>query len=104
MSKLELWLGLVELKPIDRKAYGAAGAYTNIVTWASNAQGFREKVEIIAAEIGMYVGEIEDVESVASRSQKSTLTEMIEDMVKRAEPNPDAIIYGTFHTYPFDPA
>jgi hypothetical protein len=32
------------------------------------------------------------------------MTEEIDDMVQRAESNPDAIIYGTFFTYPFDEA
>jgi hypothetical protein len=30
------------------------------------------------------------------------MTKEIDDMVLRAELNPDAIIYGAFHTYPFD--
>jgi hypothetical protein len=49
MQQLELWLGLVELKPLDRKAYGAAGAFTNIVTWANDLEGFRRKADVIAA-------------------------------------------------------
>jgi hypothetical protein len=45
---------VVELKPVNRQAYGAAGAFTTVLL--------------------------------------------------QAEANPNAIIYGTFYTYPFDEA
>jgi hypothetical protein len=98
----ELWIGLVELRPLDRKAYGAAGAFTNIVTWASDPQGFRCKAEVIAATLNMFVVDIEGAEPLARRTEKRSMTEEIEDMVSRAEYNPDAIVYGTFHQYLFD--
>ena len=37
----ELWIGVVEVKPLNRQSYGAAGAFTNIVTWARNIEEFR---------------------------------------------------------------
>jgi hypothetical protein len=30
------------------------------------------------------------------------MTEEIGEMVLRAESNPDPMVYGTFHAYPFD--
>jgi hypothetical protein len=33
-----------------------------------------------------------------------SVTEEVDDMLLRAESNPNAIIYGTFHRYPFDEA
>ena len=104
MQRLELWIGLVELKPLNREAYGAAGAFTNIVTWACDVEGFRKKVEIIAAKIDMYVADVEDAEPLTQRTKNWTVTEEIEDMIFRAESNPNAIVHGTFHTYPFDQA
>ena len=101
---MELWIGLVELKPLNRQAYGAAGAFTNIVTWARNLDEFRKKTEIIAAKLNMYVASVEEVEPLAQRINNSGLTEEVEDMALRAESNPNAIIYGTFHRYPFDEA
>jgi len=62
MRQLELWTGLVDLKPLDRKAYGDAGAFTNIVTWANSAEGFRRKAEEIAAALDMSAANIEDAE------------------------------------------
>jgi hypothetical protein len=103
-SQPEIWIGLVEFKPFDRKAHGAAGAFTNIVTWACDATEFRRNVEIIAAKMDFYVAGIEDAGPFAERTKQSTVSEEIEDMVLRAESNPNAIIYGTFHQYPFDGA
>jgi hypothetical protein len=100
----ELWIGLVELKPLDRQAYGAAGAFTNIVTWANDETGFRRKAEMIAAALEMFVLEVEGAEPLAERTQKWGMTDEIDEMVLRAECNPDAIVYGTFHRYPFDQA
>jgi hypothetical protein len=104
MQQPELWIGLVEVKPLDRKAYGAAGAFTYIVTWACDIEGFRKKAETIAATLEMFVADIEGAEPLAERIKASALTEEIEDMVLRAESNPNAIVYGTFHRYPFDEA
>jgi len=52
----------------------------------------------------MYVADVEEAEPLTQRTKNWTLTEEIEDMVFRAESNPNAIVYGTFHTYPFDQA
>jgi hypothetical protein len=103
-AHLALWIGLVELKPLNREAYGAAGAFTNIVTWACNIEGFCKKATTIAATLDMFVVDVEGAEPLTQRTQDWTLTEEIEDMVRRAESNPNAIIYGTFHDYPFDEA
>jgi len=102
--QLELWIGLVELKPLDRKAFGAAGAYTNIVTWAKDVQGYRQKAEEIAETLNMFVADIEGAEPLAERTEKWSMTDEIVDMVQRAEFNPNAVVYGSFYTYPFDEA
>ncbi len=100
MGQLELWIGLVELRPHDRRAYGAAGAFTNIITWASDQESFRQKAEIIASTLDMFVVDVEGAEPVAERAEKWSMTEETDDMIQRAEVNPDAIVYGTFHRYP----
>ena len=56
---LELWIGVVELKPLNRQTYGAAGAFTNIVTWADNPGAFRRKAELVSAAIEMYVADVQ---------------------------------------------
>jgi hypothetical protein len=104
MRSVELWIGVVELKPLNREAYGAAGAFTNIVTWARDVEESRAKSEVIAGTLSMYVMGVEEAEPLADRTKKCQLTEEVADMVFRAESNPNAIIYGTFHQYPFDEA
>ena len=52
----------------------------------------------------MFVADIEVPEPLAERMNKVTLNEETEDMVFRAEGNPNAIVYGTFHRYRFDEA
>jgi len=96
----KLWIGLVELKPLNPEAFGAAGAFTNIVTWAGDPVEFRKKAETIAATMNLYVADVEGEEPFAERTRKHSVSEEIEDMAERAESNPNAIIYGTFHRYP----
>jgi hypothetical protein len=74
------------------------------VTWACDIEGFRQNAQTIAATLDMFVADIEGAEPRADRTKAWTLTEEIEDLVLRAESNPNAIIYGTFHRYPFDEA
>jgi hypothetical protein len=105
MPKLpELWIGLVEVRPLDRDAYGAAGAFTNIITWASDAAEFRRKAETIAATLDLYVLDIEGEEPLTQRTKTWTPGDEVEDMIQRAETNPNAIVYGTFHRYRVDQA
>ncbi len=90
------------MKPLDRAEYGAAGAFTNIVTWARDTNEFRTKADLIAATLNMYVIQVENAAPVGDDSEQ--WSEALEDMVRRAESNPNAIIYGTFHRYPHDEA
>jgi hypothetical protein len=58
---------LSNLKPLNRQTYGDVGAFTNIVTWASDFEGFRQKASVVAASIDMYVMNIENAEPLAER-------------------------------------
>ena len=100
----ELWIGLVHLKPLDRKAHDFAGAYTNVIAWAECVEGFERKAAEIAAELGFYVVEVEDAEPMKQRFADGSMPEEMEEMAMRAERGPDAIVYDTFHCYPFDDA
>ena len=104
VSQSQLWIGMVELKPVKRPESGPAGAFTNIVTWAVDKDSFRAKAEVIAAKLDRYVVEIENPEPLTSRFRNGGMDEEIEDMVRRAEANPNAIVYGTFHNYRRDEA
>lgn len=100
MRKPELWIGLVELRPL-KKGHGSP-AFTNILTWASDSESFRAKADTIAAKLNMYVIGVEGEEPLAARRECSELTEEVEDMLARASSNPNAIVYGTFHAFPDD--
>ena|SRR4029077_11008056 len=98
----ELWIGLVEARPLDREAYEAAGTFTYIVTWACNAAEFRTKADTIIATLDLYVIGVEAEEPLAQWIEKRTPSEEIEHMIQRAEFNPNAIVWGTFHRYRVD--
>ena len=103
-ADLELWIGLVELRPFDKKAYGAAGSFTSIITWASNVVQFRQKAETIASTLGLFVVDVEYAEPYLERLQAHEVSEDVEGMASRAKGNPNAIVYGTFHRYRQDEA
>jgi hypothetical protein len=108
-KKKQLWIGLVEVRPLagNNEILGdAKGAFVNIVTWASNDEEYRRNAELIASKLGLFVSEIENPEPLRVRRMKTTggLGQEIEDMISRAEDNPNAIIYGTFHTFEKDDA
>jgi|SRR6185312_13825650 len=100
----ELWIGLVEMRPRDRKAYGAAGAFVDILTWASNASEYRVKAETIAATLDLYVVGVQKEQPLSERLVNVTPSEELEDMISRAESNPNAIVWGTFYRWNFDTA
>lgn len=100
----ELWIGLVEMRPLDKKAYGAAGAFVDILTWACTASEYRAKAETIAGTLDLYVVGVEKEQPLSERLLNVTPSAELEDMISRAENNPNAIIWGTFHTWNFDTA
>ena len=105
-ERKQLWIGLVEvraLKPTEVLG-DAKGAFVNLVTWAADAGQFKSNAELVLGKLGLFVVEIENPEPVSTRRKKAGFEEEIEDMIARAENNPNAIIYGTFHTWKRDTA
>lgn len=101
-----MWTGLVEVRALSHSDLlgKAVGAFTHIVTWASDAGEFRRKAETLANHLGLFVVSIENEEPVELRKRRTGVGEALEDLILRAESNPDAILYATFHTYRFDEA
>lgn len=102
----ELWVGLVEVRGLKGcEVLGKAkGAFVYIITWASDATQFKCNAELVLSKLGLFVVEIESPEPVSAKRKTTHLEDEIEDMVARAQHNPKAIIYGTFHTWRRDTA
>jgi hypothetical protein len=104
----QLWIGITEVRPSSAKPNEtighAKGAFVNIVTWASDAPEFKRNAELILDALGLIVVDVQNPEPVVVRRSKAEFDEAIKDMIDRAKSNPNAIIYGTFHTYKNDDA
>lgn len=74
----------------------------DILTWASDASEYRQKAETIAATLDLFVIGVEKEEPLSLRLANLTPSEELEDMISRAEGNPNAIIWGTFYRWDFD--
>lgn len=112
MSKRELWCGLVHLKPIVPRDWSGfdggenkrhAGAYSHIITWASNPEEFRANAKKVAADCKLYVVDVENEEPLSNRDP-SEFDEELDEIRVRAESNPNAIIFAKFFTYPHEDA
>lgn len=105
-----LWIGLVEVRALGSGSQildDTKGAFVNIITWASDAEEYERKARLVIGHLGgLFLSEVIDPEPVDMRRTKKNcdFEEEIEDMILRAEGNPNAIIYGTFHTFEKDDA
>jgi hypothetical protein len=99
------WRGLVEIRRLPQSDLlrDSVGAFTWIVTWASTAAEFRSQADRLAASLGLYVFGVEGEHPVANDAP-CAVNEQVADLIERAEQNPSAILYGTFHTYRSDDA
>src|SRR5215469_14611454 len=107
MKSKELWIGLVEVRPLEgcEVLDHAKGAFVNMVTWASNASEFKQKAQLVFGELRLFLAGIETAEPVEVRRQREgDFEESIEDIISRADNNPHAIIYSTFHLFERDNA
>jgi hypothetical protein len=103
----QLWIGLAEVRPSEGcdVLEGAKGAFVNIVTWAEDADEFKRNAELVLGELRLFVVDVERPEPVeVRRRREGDFEDVIEDMIDRAEDNPNAIIFGTFHLWEKDDA
>jgi hypothetical protein len=106
----QLWIGLAEIRPLSggsEMLEGTKGAFVNIITWASNAEEFRSNAEMVIGNLGgLFIAEVISPEPVDLRRNNSNgnFDEEMEEMISRAEANPNAIMYGTFHLFERDDA
>jgi hypothetical protein len=94
----EVWIGTIEInyfhpdKPDIRK-----NAFTVVTTWASNAEEFAAKCNRILEDYGW---KLIRVERAAPAPLDGDYSDEVTDMLERTRSNPNATIYGTFHSYP----
>jgi hypothetical protein len=93
-----IWIGTIEISWSDEKTPDVfRPAFTVVTTWATNAERFRDNCIRMLESYGWRLLGIEQANPVPEDGEFS---EEVEDMLERTRINPNAIIYGTFHTYP----
>jgi hypothetical protein len=110
MNTKQLWIGTVEVRPLKEKSEilgESSGAFVNIVTWACDSDEYSRNVELVIGHLGgLFISEIINQEPIETRRARISgkFSDDIEDMISRAQDNPNAIIYGTFHMFEKDDA
>ena len=102
----QLWIGKVEVRPLKGSTVlgDAVGAFVNLVTWSRDPEEYRRNAALVLEELGLFIVEVENPEPVSVRRKKAVFEDSVVDMIDRAEGNPSAIIYGTFHKWENDTA
>ena len=96
--RLEIWIGTIEISyfnwdsPDIRK-----NAFTVVTTWASNVEEFTEKCSRMLEGYGW---QLIGIEKAIPAPPDRDFSDEVNDMLERTRSNPNAIIYGTFYTYP----
>jgi hypothetical protein len=96
----ELWTGRVEVLT-PPTSFGDTRAFTNVVTWAGNAQEFKDQVSSVFEEYGWSLIGIEECNPV---STQESFDEEIIEAVAKAKEIPKACVYTTFYYFPSKPA
>jgi hypothetical protein len=98
VTQPDIWIGTIEISWIDENGPGVfRPAFTVVTTWATNAEEFREKCIRMLESYGWKLIDVDRANPVPDNVE---FNEEIEDMLERTRSNPNAIIYGTFYTYP----
>jgi len=93
-----IWIGTVEISFFDSdKPDIRKNAFTVVTTWASNPEEFAQKCERMLESYGW---NLLGVEQSNPASAARDYNDEVMDLLERTRVNPNAIIYGTFHTYP----
>jgi hypothetical protein len=106
VSRTELWIAAIHVRKLDgcEILKEEAGAFTNAIAWATDENEFRGKVERTASKMKLFVVEFKSVDLVAQRRQKFAFDDELNELVVKAEENPNAVLYGKFFTYLRDSA
>jgi hypothetical protein len=97
MAKV-IWVGTIEISYLDHEESDKRkNAFTVVTTWASNADEFRRKCELMLESYGW---KLLGIDRANPAPENYDYNEEVADQLERTRVNPNAIIYGTFYTYP----
>jgi len=98
VARPEIWIGTIEISWSDEKTpLVFQPAFTVVTTWAASREEYREKCVRMLESHGW---KLLDVERANPVLEPGEFSEEVEDMLERTRNNPNAIIYGTFYSYP----
>jgi hypothetical protein len=95
-----IWIGTIEISFTDHEGPSGAKpkpAFTVVTTWASNLDEYGQKCKRMLESYGW---SLLGVERARPAPEDGEYSEEVEDMLERTRNNPNAIIYGTFYSYP----
>jgi hypothetical protein len=98
VAQPDIWIGTIEISWNDEKTPDVfRPAFTVVTTWATSPEEFSEKCSQMLKSYGWKLLGVERANPVLDDDEFS---EEVEDMLERTRNNPNAIIYGTFYSYP----
>ena len=98
MTQPNIRIGTIEISWSDERTPAVfQPAFTVVTTWAASSEEFREKCVRMLESYGW---KLLDVERANPVQEQGEFSEEVEDMLERTRNNPNAIIYGTFYSYP----
>src|SRR5215470_17359152 len=93
-----IWVGTIEISYLDHEdSDKRKNAFTVVTTWASSAEEFRRKSELM---LDSYGWKLPDIDRANPAPGNYDYNYEVADQLERTRVNPNAIIYGTFYTYP----
>jgi hypothetical protein len=103
---MEIWMVCVEvivpsetvdpIPPTERCGPASEIGFMNFTTWADSQQMAEAKVQKCLESYGWHLISIENARVVSEDHQCG---EVELDQIERTRGNPNAVIFGTFHTY-----
>src|SRR5262249_27340967 len=94
-----LWVGIAEVKPANPDVFGGAeGAYVWAVASAGSGDEFRELLATALEAQDVELTEVEEVEPLLDRSERSPLTRELAELAVEAARSRETAV-GTFHVY-----
>ncbi len=96
-----IWIGMVEVRstPDSKVIADAEGAFFNVLTWAVDRDEFWRKVLELMEHLRLQLINVERSEPLANRGDEGDYDEEIAGIADEVRHNPNAIMYGTFHTW-----